>query len=352
MTSGSTQQCPFVAGPRVEDPKRFVGRVRELKQLAVWMSEAQPISVSIVGPARIGKSSLLYQFSQVWDTLVQNPQSYAVVYLPLAELPCQTEAQFFRAIAEALLAKPQVSRNRALSEPLKSFMDRGSFSAAMAQWRGRGILPVLCLDNVEILIQNRETFDNGFFDALESLIQRHSIMVVMTTQSGLKSLQKQSKLQSPFFESKPVLTLGELGEADAQALISQGSPPILSITEQASALQWAKRHPYHLQLAGLCIWEARQDNLNVEDARRLFRQQTQGSHRGSLDSRRWWSPFRTLVWGLPLWFGQYSTILGVKPGSFGNWVAGILLIIAIEAVLLLYFNWDQVQDILRTFQEN
>jgi hypothetical protein len=69
------------------------------------MSGVQPTSVNVVGDKRIGKSSLLYHFSQTWEQRVPEPSRYVVIYLSLQDADCHSEIGFYQAVAEALLSR-------------------------------------------------------------------------------------------------------------------------------------------------------------------------------------------------------------------------------------------------------
>ena len=64
---------PFMAGPKITDPRLFVGRNEELHTIASRLTGEQPVSVNIVGRRRIGKSSLLYHFFQTYEQRVPEP---------------------------------------------------------------------------------------------------------------------------------------------------------------------------------------------------------------------------------------------------------------------------------------
>ncbi len=110
--------CPFVAGPKITDPRLFVGRKEELRRLVTAMEGAQPISINVVGERRIGKSSLLYHLYQTWEQRVQKPARYVVAYLSLQDAAAQTERDFYRAVARALVARPSVQQHSAIVEAL------------------------------------------------------------------------------------------------------------------------------------------------------------------------------------------------------------------------------------------
>ncbi|MEL6163932.1 MAG: ATP-binding protein [Cyanobacteria bacterium J06628_3] len=61
---------PFIAGPTLQNPEKFVGREEELRGIIGRMGGSQPTSLNIVGEHQIGKSSLLYYFFLTWEQLV------------------------------------------------------------------------------------------------------------------------------------------------------------------------------------------------------------------------------------------------------------------------------------------
>jgi AAA+ ATPase superfamily predicted ATPase len=70
---------PFFYGGRIADPQFFVGREAELRKIfsaidKTHTGQAQPVSV--VGPRRIGKASLLYHLTQVYPRYLQQAQAY------------------------------------------------------------------------------------------------------------------------------------------------------------------------------------------------------------------------------------------------------------------------------------
>lgn len=95
---------PFVAGPMLQNPRLFIGREEELRAIISRMSGVQPTSVNIVGETQIGKSSLLYYFSVIWRSRVQEASKYVVVYISLKKAYCQREENFYEIIAQELLS--------------------------------------------------------------------------------------------------------------------------------------------------------------------------------------------------------------------------------------------------------
>jgi len=210
MTSGSPPSCPFVAGSKIEESWRFVGRKDELHAIATKMSGVQPTSVNVVGDKRIGKSSLLYHFAQTWEQRVPEPSRYVVIYLSLQDADCHTEEEFYQAVAEALLSRVSVWKLR-LRNPLKAKpLHRQAFSDAIKQWKHEGVLPVLCLDDFETLLKRTEEFDNGFYDNLRSLMNDNALMLVVAFRKELSVYGSEYRLVSFVFQPGSRSQAGQL----------------------------------------------------------------------------------------------------------------------------------------------
>ena len=279
MTS-SPPSSPFIAGPKITDPRFFVGRKEELQAITSRMTAARPVSVNVVGQRRIGKSSLLYHFFQTYEQRVSEPTRYVVIYLSLQDKRCQREEGLYQAIARQLWHNLTVQRNPALMEPLRvQSFNRLAFCAAMGQYKRQGVLPVLCLDEFGPLFRYPEEFDNGFFDNLRSLMESSVLMLVVASHRKLEFYQRRHKLTSAFFKLWQVLPLSELTEEEAKALVClpastiKGATAALSMQEQDLALQWGRRHPYLLQLAASLLYEAGQSGRDGNWAKAEFKKE-------------------------------------------------------------------------------
>ena len=259
----------------IRHPRLFVGRRQELQQLATCISGKPSCSLNVIGKPRIGKSSLLYHFFQTWEQRVSDASRYSVIYLSLQERRCQTEAGFYRAIAQELIGRPAVQAKPALLEPfrVKPF-DRTAFSAAMKHWHQQGVLPVLCLDGIEALLCDRSQFDNSFYDNLQRLIELNAIVTIVASQQSLNRYpQHYPLLTSPFFNQGHSLTLGPFSQAESLELVSLSAvsstlasstdQPILQSQYQQLALQWGEQHPYLLQLAASLLCQAQQQQVRM-----------------------------------------------------------------------------------------
>ncbi|NJR16988.1 MAG: AAA family ATPase [Calothrix sp. CSU_2_0] len=297
---------PFVAGARLQDLQKFVGREEELRAIAGLMSGDQPTSVNLVGDRRIGKSSLLYYFFRTWKQRVLNHSNYVVIYLSLQLARCQRENNFYQAVVEELLDSDAVAKKTSLVEGLSKIpVDRLAFSEAIAQFKEQGLLPVLCLDDFDSLFKYPQEFDNGFYDSLRAMMDNNAIMLVIVSRKPLEIHGEEHRFVSGFFNLGHTIELRELTIDEAIALTrltintNQGKQPALSLDEQNYAQQWGKRNPYLLQLAGLCLYEAQQNGQDIKWARKKFEQQINKSRSRFIKrfSQYWWQ-WLLLVIGL------------------------------------------------------
>ncbi len=337
----------------IDQPQFFVGRINELKQMTNLMTGAQPTSINLVGERKLGKSSLLYQFFLRAESLVQagggKANRYAVVYLSLQDGRCRKEADLYRAIAQELVRHPVARRYEVLRTALQGAFDRQRFSAAMDVWKAQGFLPVLCLDGFEELIENTAEFDAYFYDNLRALTDRSAVMLVMASRQPLEVYR--DKISS--LNTGQVLLLERLSEQEAQALVelprqqAAGTPGLEAVDQQV-ALQWGKRHPYLLQFAGRCLWEATTEpNQNRAQARRKFDQEArrlQESLRGTAPQSRW-APLRWL-WNFPLWVGRTATWIGNNLDDVGNRLIGMAIILIAVLAIFKLVPWDQLKQFL------
>ncbi|HIK13027.1 MAG TPA: AAA-like domain-containing protein [Oscillatoriaceae cyanobacterium M33_DOE_052] len=305
MSAPSPNSCPFIAGPTIDDPKYFIGRDAQLNDMKDRMTAPQPTSISLVGEHRIGKSSLLYRFFQYWNPdrfpprgsgggvvrrfaqllkLGKKRPPYAVIYLDLQDATCQTQAGFYRAIATAAKDHPIVEQYGQHHHWQRLWqnttLDGMTFAKAVKACKEGGVLLVLCLDKFDALFQHPEEFDNGFYDSLHSLINHSHLMLIVATLKNLEVYRQEQTLTSSFFNVGHVLKLEEFTPAEAAELVKlpKGSAalsveepkPALIVEDQEKALQWGGRHPYRLQLAGYCLWQARQQDKDIPWAKAKF----------------------------------------------------------------------------------
>jgi hypothetical protein len=184
---------PFIASGRINDPDRFFGRHRIVREICAELKKG--CSVSVVGEAQAGKSSLLYY---LYQTRAQWMPSVTVEFIDLQSI--LDEADF----CETILSKLGESGEtlRALKRALAS----------------REL--ILLLDEVERLAE--EDFNPRLHDLLRSLAQEPHFAMCLASDRPLEEVfpARAPAGVSPFHNIFTVKTLGPFGEAEARDCIS------------------------------------------------------------------------------------------------------------------------------------
>ncbi len=171
-----SSDCPFYAGATISDPRFFVGRHESLQILRDRLTATQPTSINIVGRHRTGKSSLLLHFVNTYRQRVSNPDRFAVVYLSLQNAACDTQTKFYGRIAQLLAANIPWNQWRLQRMLAAKEWEQVKFNELIQEFKNQGILPVLCIDNFEELLDRQEQFPNGFYDNLRYLVSNNYLV--------------------------------------------------------------------------------------------------------------------------------------------------------------------------------
>ncbi len=247
---------PYIYRGPVRAPDMFFGREHELREIIAFLNGNQ--SVSIVGPRKIGKTSLLFHLmrSENWPALGMHPNNL------LAYLDCEVLGEggheeifgtFAAEIAAALDERslpPEPALQAAIDQPT-----RLSFERAVRKLNQRDLRVVLILDEFERLSTN-ESLNVNFFNALRSAAGRYQLAYITASAQPLIQLtysgRSQEILSSPFFNIFAPLYLGLLSEEEARQIIEQpahrvGRPFLNEIKDYIYALVGG--YPLGLQVA-------------------------------------------------------------------------------------------------------
>jgi len=251
---------PFYYGGRVE-PDQFVGRQSELRRIFTALEVAhtgQMQSVSVVGPRRIGKSSLLWYVTQRYSAFLQNAARYRFVYLDLQDARCHTLQGLLGQITTELGIRGKIGQ-----------LSLVTFQDAIIALKQQGILPVICLDEFEELVERQTAFPGDVYDSWRSLMNQHALAFITASKTPLPALAQAGKYTSPFFNVFTSLPLGEFTDSEARQLIARGAHCDHPFTpqEQEKLLRLAGRHPYKLQLAGSLLYIAKAQGKPVHWSR-------------------------------------------------------------------------------------
>ncbi len=241
---------PFYYGGRVE-PDQFVGRQGELRRIFAALEIAhtgQMQSVSVVGPRRIGKSSLLWYVTRRYDNYLQDASKYRFVYIDLQDARCHTLTGLLGEITSQLGVRHRIGH-----QPLVAFQD------TIMALRRNEILPVICLDELEEMVERQTAFPLDVYDSWRSLMNQHALAFITASKMPLPDLAQAGKYTSAFFNVFTSVPLGELTDSEARQLIARGADCDYPFTpqERENLLRLAGRHPYKLQLAGSLLYLAK-----------------------------------------------------------------------------------------------
>ena len=255
---------PFFYGGMITDPSKFFGRKEELRIIFGRLGTTPPQCVSVVGERRIGRSSLLYHITQVYDRYLSEPERHLFAYIDLQSARCHTRDGLLAKMLKALLAQAKLDKSSEDGQWLDGLwerLNRGEkvdlvlFEEALERMHGLGLRPVVCLDEFENLTARPDEFDNDFFDSWRSVAQFGHIAFITASRMPLELLSRSGKLTSPFFNIFAKLPLGELKPDEARELITQPSDRPFTEEEVKLALKLAGCHPFRLQIVCSIIYE-------------------------------------------------------------------------------------------------
>jgi tRNA A-37 threonylcarbamoyl transferase component Bud32 len=247
---------PYLSRGPVRTQEMFFGRDGELAEIANFLKGNQ--SVSIVGPRKIGKTSLLFQLMR---PRVSEDLGIAagtlICYLDCEVFGVETAVEVFQQFAAEIRSEVEsrgLPEVKALETACRS-PSRLSFEGAVRALNRKGLQVVMILDEFERLSANPR-LDVNFFNALRSIAGRFQLVFLTASASPLIDLtysgRSQEILSSPFFNIFAPIFLGLLPEADARDLIHQGAqragkPFPLEI--QNFLYEYSGGHPLILQVA-------------------------------------------------------------------------------------------------------
>jgi serine/threonine-protein kinase len=253
------------------------GRMHELREIAAFVAASQ--SVSIVGPRKIGKTSLIYSLVRPssWPDLRLDTNNL-FVYLDCEVLGEGAHAEIFGQFAAEMIAAldergldPEPALEAATARPT-----RLTFEAAVRKLNQRGLRVTLILDEFERLSTNPQ-LDVNFFNALRSIAGRYQFVFLTASARPLIDLtysgRSQEILSSPFFNIFAPVFLGLLAREDAYQLMREPMRKAASGFTPATEdflYNLVGGHPLGLQVACFYAFELQDDYAEIE--RRTLRE--------------------------------------------------------------------------------
>lgn len=260
---------PFSARAMIKDPEAFFGRLDELKTIKNLILTMQ--SCSIVGPRRVGKSSLLYYLSNSAYYNKEYPSDYKFIFLDLQELSGAKVDEFFLTVINRL---KRMDVGFEFNDADKE-ANLAGFRRLMGRLTDAGKKLVLCLDEFEMLSQN-SNFPAEFFTFLRGLCSNYNLILVTSSRKSLFDLCHQGDIQtSQLWNIFVELPLGLVTLEEARQLVAAnfergGLTVDSSYIETTIAL--AGSHPFFLQIAFYYLYDACQNHSepDLETVHNLF----------------------------------------------------------------------------------
>lgn len=275
---------PFWNRKRITDPRYFVGREAEIRTIFRAIKTGQ--SLSIVGPRRIGKSSLL--------THVRHPDvrakyrlgdQYILVYINCQEMIGEvTRADVHQKLGDEL---EKADPNHVHSYEPSKVATFSLLQQRVQEITNDGKSIIFLLDEFESLASNN-ALDVDFFSQLRALSETQSVVYLTASAQTLYDLSyhDDSVLGSPFFNTFSLLRLGLMGTHEAQSLIMTLLQMVPSIKFDEDDLQFIRHcggtHPFFVQIVCDLLFETkassalRQNQPNYARIEQDFWDQAQG----------------------------------------------------------------------------
>ncbi|MFQ5398509.1 MAG: winged helix-turn-helix domain-containing protein [Anaerolineae bacterium] len=259
---------PFYHRGAIREASEFHGREAEIEQVLGLLRNGQ--SVSVIGPRRIGKSSLLLHLRrpQVRKQLNLDSEQALFVLIDCQELGGAPAEEVYETLLNALYDAAQEA-----GVPIEDVQREGTYRTLdrfLRQLSQRGTAAVIMLDEFELLAGN-ELLTPYFFARLRGLTTKHGLAFLTASQRPLFAVTaKQEILSSPFFNIFVTMPLGLFSEAEARALLQcRLEPTPIRFTDGLIEylLFLVGPHPFFLHIAGYHAFQTLRRGQPLENER-------------------------------------------------------------------------------------
>jgi class 3 adenylate cyclase len=242
---------PFIWRNGITITEDFFNRDNEQSKLRSFLHGKQ--NCQVVGPRRIGKTSLLRQIMRMAPVWIE---SCVVAYLDFQDPRCFNLSGWLH----------RASRQFRWSSPAGNLSEFADYVEDMSL---KNLHPVLCLDEFNELEKRRSEFDRDFYLTLRSCGQQ-GMSIITASHKQLIEITDHSDPSSPFYNIFPLLSLEPFSETDAEDFVTlyRSGVPTFQRKEKIAILKFAKNHPLALQVACFHVLEASRTGENLDVALR------------------------------------------------------------------------------------
>lgn len=261
---------PYLNRVAIRDPRQFFGRKKELGKIFSRVGAARPQSVSVVGPRRIGKSSLLRYIGdpKIRELFLESSGKHVFFYMDLQQRRDIGPPEFFKGFFSLL--RREIPDGRFLG---KAAHDFESTRDALERVHSRGYKVVVLFDEFDAITAN-ERFTLDFYSFLRSLANNFNVAYVTSSNRDLQERCHAEKIaDSPFFNIFTNVYLRTFTEREALDLItwpsSEAGYPLRP--HAGLILEMAGRFPFYLQIACSVLFDRCRSTTRSSSPRRTRR---------------------------------------------------------------------------------
>lgn len=265
---------PFDNPTTIRDPERFIGREKELGRIFGLIKNKQ--NISLVGPRRIGKTSLLtcLRNETIQKRFHFDGSAFIFLYLDLQRFAMKTR-DFFDDINLALKQKSLGYGDE------EGFDKDDEFISLLRGFQQRGLHPVLMVDTFDEIAQY-EQIDVNVFSFLRAYGNSGQITYITASVQPLGEIFRQlaptRSMVSPFPNIFSVIRLPPFSPSEAQILLtrlSQGEGLPFTRQEVEWIVEMAGYHPYLLQQVAAVLFEEKRERRSSENSFQFVKKEVQ-----------------------------------------------------------------------------
>ncbi len=257
---------PFFHRGAIRRAEEFHGRRSELEQILGLLRNGQ--SVSLIGPRRIGKSSMLLHLCRksVREDFGLPASSSIFALIDCQELAGSPPEEVYEALITGILgASERLGIEMDMADRPGSYR---SLDQLLNSAQKAGTSVVILLDEFELLAAN-EQLTPYFFARLRGLTSKHGLAYLTSSQRPLFAITADVRiLSSPFFNIFVTLPLGMFSIDEAQSLFDQrlkGSKVFFPDELRNHLLSLVGPHPFFLHVAGYHAFRTLANEKNISD---------------------------------------------------------------------------------------
>lgn len=264
----SIPENPFFHRGPIRDHRYFFGRTRETRQALRMLRYGQ--CVSIVGPRRIGETSLMFHLC---DPVVQQAShlgdEHILVYVDCQGMGDVCEPLFYEGLwDETKRALAEREEADDWDEHISGF---GEFREAMMTIQRKGYKPAFLLDEFESIALN-PNLDQGLFSDLRSLVPT-TVVYATASQYSLFDLTYADSgvLSSPFFNVFSEIHLGFLRPDETRKMVCgllemTGAENLFTELDLDFVFHMGGHYPFFVQCACYHLFEQKLERKDLTPA--------------------------------------------------------------------------------------